>query len=173
MTVVTRRKLLAVASACSLSPLVSSRCWVELITTGHADGYVLFTGPGTLLVEATDSSRTGSSGCRQADIELLKRSVDAQNRPLEVRTILPPRQKHLRFSHRTFASCYLNAYVANGAVITARFGDAERDQAAYQALQQSFPGREVRMLSIDHIAGGGGGIHCLTKEMPQANRIQI
>jgi agmatine deiminase len=143
----------------------------EPITNGHADGYVLLTGPAKLLVEGIHSDGAGSTRCRGADINLLERSVDAQNRPLAVRIVLPPRQSYLRFSHRTFAPCYLNAYVANSAVITARFGDLERDEAAHQLLKESFPARDIRMLSIDHIATGGGGVHCLTKEMPQTATI--
>lgn len=136
----------------------------EPITNGHADGYVLFTNPGKVLVEGINPSRPNRR--RQADIDRLEKSIDGQNRPFDVEIVLPPREKHLRFSQRTFAPCYLNAYIANGAVITARFGDPERDEAAHQSLQQSFPTREIRMLRLDHIAAGGGGVHCLTKEMP-------
>ncbi|MBR0797974.1 agmatine deiminase family protein [Bradyrhizobium jicamae] len=139
----------------------------EPITNGHADGYVLFTNTGNLLVEGIDPLTRQPNRSRQADVKLLEASVDAQNRLLDVKIVLPPRQQYLRFSGRSFASCYLNAYVANGAVITARFGDPERDEAARQYLQQAFPTREIRMLRINHIAAGGGGIHCLTKEMPQ------
>jgi agmatine deiminase len=138
----------------------------EPITSGHTDGYVLFTEPGKLLVEGIDPVDGPSNGSRQADIDLLKRSLDAQHRQLNVATLLPPRQKYVRFSTSTFAPCYLNAYVANGAVIAAQFGDPERDEAALEALQHSFPTREIRMLRIDHIASGGGGIHCVTQGMP-------
>jgi len=56
--------------------------------------------------------------------------------------------------------------IANGAVIGARFGDAERDEAARNALAEAFPGCEIVMLQIDAIAAGGGGVHCLTQRMP-------
>jgi agmatine deiminase len=141
----------------------------EPITSGHTDGYVLFTGPGKLLVEGIDPVDGPPNGSRQADIDLLKRSFDPLNRLLTVKTVLPPRQKYLRgFSQRTLAPCYLNAYLANGGVIAAQFGDTERDEAAFEALQQAFPTRKIRMLRIDHIASGGGGIHCVTQEMPLA-----
>ncbi|MET4481606.1 agmatine deiminase family protein [Bradyrhizobium sp. F1.13.3] len=139
----------------------------EAITNGHADGYVLFTNPGKLLVEGIDPTEQRPNRCRESDVNLLHTVVDEQNRPLHVKTILPPRQRYLRFTQRTFAPCYLNGYVANGAVITGRFGDSERDQAAERSLQQAFPTREIRMLRLDHIAAGGGGVHCLTKEMPK------
>jgi agmatine deiminase len=57
----------------------------------------------------------------------------------------------------TFAPCYLNSYVANGAVIGSSFGDAERDEAARNALAEAFPGREIIMPRIDNIASCGGG----------------
>jgi agmatine deiminase len=142
----------------------------EPITSGHTDGYVLFTEPGKLLMEGLDPIPEPPNGSRQADIDLLKKSLDVQGRPLTVRTVLPPRQKYLRsFSQRTFAPCYLNAYLANGAVVTAQFGDSERDEAALESLQRSFPTRKIRMLRIDHIASGGGGIHCVTQQMPLAS----
>jgi len=51
-------------------------------------------------------------------------------------------------------------------VIGAKFGDAERDEAARKALAIAFPGRKIIMLRIDAIASGGGGVHCLTQPMP-------
>lgn len=57
----------------------------------------------------------------------------------------------------------LNAYTANGAVIGTCFGDAERGEAARKALAKAFPRRHLIMLKMDHIAEGGGGVHCLTQ----------
>jgi agmatine deiminase len=79
--------------------------------------------------------------------------------------VLAPHQRFCKGDPETFTPCYLNAYVANGAVIGARFGDAERDEAARMALAKAFPGREIVMLKIDHIADGGGGVHCLTQPL--------
>ena len=73
-----------------------------------------------------------------------------------------------KYKSNYFAACYLNAYIANGAVIGARFGDAERDEAACKALARAFPRREIIMLRIDAIANAGGGVHCLTQGMPRS-----
>jgi agmatine deiminase len=143
----------------------------EPITSGHIDGYVLFTEPGKLLVEGIDPVDGPScTSSRQTDIDCLKRSKDARDRPLQITTVLPPRRKYMRFAQRAFAPCYLNPYLANGAVVTGKFGDPERDEAARAVLRASFPGRDVSMLTIDHIASGGGGIHCLTQPMPRTSR---
>jgi agmatine deiminase len=137
----------------------------EPITSGHADGYLLFTKPAAILVEEIESER-GSGLNRSKDVDTIRNAVDRRGRLITVSSVLPPRQKYRRFSDCFFAPCYLNAYLANGAVITGKFVDPERDEAARVALQEAFPGRDILMLTIDHIASGGGGIHCLTQSMP-------
>ncbi len=133
-------------------------------TSGHVDGYVMFTAPGRVLVETTDDEMERPFW-REHDIALLEQTRDARGRGLEVHRVLGPRKRYWRFRGPSWAPCYVNAYVANGAVIAARFGDAERDETAKEQLTQAFPEREIIMLKIDHIANGGGGIHCLTQPM--------
>jgi agmatine deiminase len=138
----------------------------EPITSGHVDGYVLFAESHTVLVEGIEVGRRDKNN-RTVDIRILSAMTDAKGSRFKVGEVLPPRQRFWRFSGSLFAPCYLNAYVANGAVITAKFGDPERDEAARSTLQSAFPGREIRMLRIDHVANGGGGIRCLTQPMPK------
>jgi agmatine deiminase len=137
----------------------------EPITSGHVDGYVLFKAPGAVVVEGFDDKKLEPPMGRSRDIAVLEQATDAANRTFNVDKILAPRKRYWKFCGEMFAPCYLNAYVANGAVITARFGDIERDEAAQTGLERAFPGRDVVMLKIDHIAAGGGGVRCLTQPM--------
>jgi agmatine deiminase len=139
----------------------------EPITSGHIDGYALFTAPGALLVETIEDDEQEPSWLWGDDIALLENSLDAAGRTLRVARMRAPRKGHLKCHGRCWAPCYLNVYVANGAVIAACFGDPQRDEAARNALAQAFPKCEIVMLRIDHIANGGGGIHCLTQPMPE------
>lgn len=141
-------------------------------TSGHIDGYVLFKGPGAVLVEVCDDEQVEPPMWRAHDIAIIEGAKDAADRTLGVEQVRTSRKRHWRFKGYNFAACYLNAYVANDAVITARFGDGERDDAAKDALANAFPGREIIMLRIDHIANGGGGIHCLTQPMPAMSAAQ-
>jgi len=141
----------------------------EPITSGHTDGYVLCAPDGVVLVEAIDDENIEPPLWREHDIALLEQACDVNGRRLKVVRVLAPRQRYWKGDPESFAPCYLNAYVANGAVISARFGDPKRDDAACKALTTAFPGREIVMLNINHIANGGGGVHCLTQPMP-ANR---
>ena len=65
-----------------------------------------------------------------------------------------------------FCASYTNFYIANGAIIMPAYGIAADQDAAAQ-LAHAFPGREIVPVRIDHIAHGGGGIHCITQQQPQ------
>ncbi len=73
------------------------------------------------------------------------------------------------------ASSYLNYLVTNNLVLVAKYGDlypdmAATDAEAVQVLQQAFPGRQVVAVDAKAINVGGGGIHCISRQMPkQAN----
>ena len=54
----------------------------------------------------------------------------------------------------------------NGAVIAPEFGDTQADHDAKQLLEELYPDRDIVMLNIDAIAAGGGGIHCVTHQLP-------
>jgi agmatine deiminase len=140
----------------------------EPLTSGHADGYVLCKPSGTVLVEAFDDKAIEPPMWREHDIALLKNALDADGRKAKVKRVYAPRRRYWKGDCETFAPCYLNAYATNGAVISARFGDTERDAAAKDAIAKAFPGRDIIMLRIDHIANGGGGVHCLTQPMPMS-----
>jgi len=114
----------------------------EPVTSGHIDGCAMFTALGALLAEVIDDGNLISTQ-RRYDVATLESSFDAVGRRLRVEKIYAPRKRHWRFKEAMFAACYLNAYVANGAVITACFGDSERDEAAKDALVLAFPGRKI------------------------------
>lgn len=136
-------------------------------TSGHVDGYVLPAPSGVILADASDDKEVPSPMWRSHDLALLAETECAAGWRMKVRPVRAPRPRFCDGDPETFAASYLNAYVANGAVIGARFGDPERDEAARRAIARAFPGRKVVMLRIDNIADGGGGIHCLTQPMPE------
>ncbi|OCQ93915.1 agmatine deiminase AguA [Oscillatoriales cyanobacterium USR001] len=101
-------------------------------------------------------------------LKILRATIDANGRELEVITIKAPQK--IRFLDKTedFAAGYINFYVVNGAVIMPEFGDSDADENARKTLVKLFPKREVIQLNIDTLAAGGGGIHCVTQQEPQA-----
>src|SRR5450631_2842853 len=99
------------------------------MTSGHVDGYVLFKAQSAVLVEVIDDRQVEPPIWRSSDIETLEQAKDAASRALNVERIKAPRKRYWKYKSKMFAPCYLNAYVANGAVITGSFGDSERDKA--------------------------------------------
>lgn len=141
----------------------------EPITSGHTDGYVLCAPSGVVLVETIDDKDSDPPFWREHDVALLEDVCGATGQKSKVVRVAAPRKRHWRGDSANFAPCYLNAYVANGAVIGAQFGDEERDAAARKALAKAFPGREAIMLRTDALANAGGGVHCVTQGMPTAS----
>ncbi len=64
-----------------------------------------------------------------------------------------------------FCASYTNFYIANGAIIMPAYG-IDADNVAAEVLGQAFPGREVVPVRINHLAHGGGGVHCITQQQP-------
>jgi agmatine deiminase len=132
-------------------------------TDGHVDGVAAFARPGAVIVEATSDA----SDPRKPFFDALRRGLeqarDAKGRTLELLE-LPEASPDCAIGER-FCLSYVNFYLANGAVIAPAYGIA-RDDEVRERLQSYFPGREIVQLRIDHIAEGGGGIHCITQQQP-------
>jgi agmatine deiminase len=72
------------------------------------------------------------------------------------------------------ASSYLNYVVANNVVLVAKYAApgrpailATKDAQAVAILQAAFPGRTVVQVDVTNINVGGGGMHCITQQVPQ------
>jgi agmatine deiminase len=60
---------------------------------------------------------------------------------------------------------YLNFYVGNGCVLVPVAG-TRRDRDALALIGEVFPDREVMGVPGAALAGGGGGVHCITQQQP-------
>jgi len=95
---------------------------------------------------------------------VLFRSTDATGRPLEIVEIdLLPMTRAIE--GRTNAAPYTNFYPVNGGIIAPQLGIPD-DEAAFRLLGELFPDREVVGVPTDYQAYGGGGIGCITQQVP-------
>lgn len=137
------------------------------ITDGHTDFYARFVRPGVVAAALDTDPQSFDHAVTRKHLEILRRSVDAAGRPLEVVVLQAPTQPRNSHRSRDFAAGYLNFYLCNGAVIAPEFGDRSADEAAHSTLARLFPQRQVVTVAIDAIAAGGGGIHCATQQEPR------
>lgn len=140
------------------------------ITDAHVDFYARFVRPGVVIANLDNDPASYDYAVTRRHLDILKRATDADGRPLEIHTLPPPsklRSNVYTEDNPDFAAGYINYLPINGAVIAPQFGDAAADGYCRDLLTRLYPGRRVEMLDIDPIAAGGGGIHCVTKQMPR------
>ena len=66
----------------------------------------------------------------------------------------------------------LNFYIANGAVIAPTAG-ASTDDAMLAQIADAIPDREVVPVPARVIGFGGGGVHCITQQVPLESQTRI
>jgi len=74
----------------------------------------------------------------------------------------------------TLAASYMNYVVTNSVILIAKLYKPGRDQslqdsdeAFRQLMIAQFPGRRVVQIDVDAITVGGGGMHCITQQVPK------
>ncbi|QBF26255.1 agmatine deiminase family protein [Pseudomonas tructae] len=139
------------------------------ITDAHVDFYARFVEPGVVIANLDNDPDSYDYEVTRKHLEILKQATDADGRPFTVHLLPPPRTpRSNRFTRDNpdFAAGYINYLPINGAVIAPQFGDAQADAYCKQLLAKLYPGRTIEQVNIDAIAAGGGGIHCVSKNMP-------
>lgn len=135
----------------------------ETETDGHVDGIAAFIEPGRVLVEVNPDKTDPHYEVGRKNAAALENQTDARGRKLELEFI----DEGIYHPGQWNGGCssYINAYLANGAVIVPGYG-YPRDGNAVETYQRLYPGRAVVQVQINDIAVGGGGIHCITQQQP-------
>ncbi|WP_380281660.1 agmatine deiminase family protein [Kitasatospora purpeofusca] len=138
------------------------------ITDCHVDALARFAEPGTVLLHrpAADTPPDVWTTASEQARQVLRSATDAKGRALRVVDLPEPDFGLIQGAGKDFLATYVNYYVCNGAVIVPRFGDRAADDRAAGVIGDLHPGRTVTQVDINHIAAGGGGIHCATQQQP-------
>jgi agmatine deiminase len=131
-------------------------------TDGHVDNVVAFTAPGTALLQGcADRSHPNHVNAVANYLRLAQAGIEVTEIPH-----LPYAQFE---SGRSIPVPYANLYALNGAVLVPTIGDpADADMLAIIAAH--YPDREVIAVPGALLAHGGGGVHCITQQVPDAER---
>ncbi|MFJ2350413.1 agmatine/peptidylarginine deiminase [Glutamicibacter sp. NPDC087673] len=139
----------------------------EFGTRGHVDIVACFARPGVVLYHDQQDPRHPDYAISQAVRARLEQSTDAQGRALEL--IAVPAPTVLRDAEDWVDYSYINHLVTNGGVIACSFDDPNDHQAA-SILAAAYPGREVASVDARELFARGGGIHCITQQLPATER---
>jgi agmatine deiminase len=133
-------------------------------TDGHVDNIAAFGRPGVLVVQGCDDEDEADWLRCDVNRRCALGALDAAGRALEIVEI--PVLPFTTVAGRRVAVPYLNYYVGNGFVLVPVSGHAA-DSAVASLIAEQYPGRETIALDVGAIlAYGGGGIHCITQQVP-------
>ncbi|MGX4735787.1 agmatine deiminase family protein [Kitasatospora griseola] len=134
-------------------------------TDGHVDGVCAFAAPGKVVVQLPADPAHPDYARMRANRAVLEHSTDALGRRFEIVDV--PQAAFVEVDGREVEVGYLNHYLANGAVVVPVAGHPE-DEGALAVLAEAYPGRKVVGVRARAVAWGGGGIHCITQQIPAA-----
>jgi agmatine deiminase len=135
-------------------------------TDGHVDNIAAFASPGHLVLQGCDDPDEDDWLRLDIDRRMAIGALDARGRPLEVSVI--PVLPFAQVDGERVVVPYLNYYVGNGFVIVPTCGHAADDDMVAM-IGELYPGRQTFGLDVGAVlARGGGGIHCITQQVPAA-----
>ncbi|MEV6955928.1 agmatine deiminase family protein [Streptomyces sp. NPDC051183] len=139
-------------------------------TDGHVDGVAAFVAPAKVVVSLPEDPGHPDYARMRANLAVLEASTDARGRALEVVPV--PQTAYGEVAGTPVEVCYLNFYLANGGCVVPVGGDGRSgtDAAALAVIAAALPGRKVVGVPTPVLAYGGGGIHCITQQLPKAAR---
>jgi agmatine deiminase len=135
-------------------------------TDGHVDNVAAFADSRTLVVQGCND-RNEDDWARLHTNKLIAHDfVDGSGNGFNIVEI--PVLPFTEIDDQRVVVPYLNFYVGNGFVLVPVCGN-EADADMLDIIRDVFPGREVVGLDVGAVlALGGGGIHCITQQVPSA-----
>jgi agmatine deiminase len=128
-------------------------------TDGHVDNVCAFVAPGRVIAQTTrdrddpnhDRLRRNVDVLKAAGLDVLELDVLMRTKVAGEPVVVPP----------------LNAYLANDLVIVPVVDDAAATERALDIWADAFPDRGRREVPGEVLAYGGGGVHCITQQVPR------
>jgi agmatine deiminase len=132
-------------------------------TDGHVDNVAAFVRPGVVLVQGCADVDHPDHDRLAINRRCVEGALDAAGRALEV--IEVPVLPRVDIGGSVRPVPYLNLYLANGIAVVPTTGDAY-DDAALAVVGAAWADRRVVPVPGAVLAHGGGGVHCITQQVP-------
>ncbi len=127
------------------------------VTGGHVDGIARFIDEDTVVVPRYTFSHAeawvyddAANIIQGAGLQVLRMDVPGE----------------VWYAGTWMSANYVNWLVANGVVVIPGFAVTQWDDAARQAVQGYFPGRDVHVVDTREVWYWGGSVHCVTNDQP-------
>jgi agmatine deiminase len=127
-------------------------------TDGHVDNVVAFTRPGRALLQGCDDASNPNHAIARDN----RRRLEAAGIEVVEITVLPYARVG---ASRLLPVPFVNLYALNGAVLVPTSG-AAADPAMLAIIAEEYPDRDVVAVPGTVLAHGGGGVHCITQQVP-------
>jgi agmatine deiminase len=133
-------------------------------TDGHVDNVAACAPNGRLLVQGCADKREEDFARLAINRKVAECAMTASGKPFDVVEV--PILPFVTTTSGRVVVPYLNYYVGNQFVLVPTCGHSA-DAEMLAIIEDSYPGRNVVGLPVGEIlAVGGGGIHCITQQMP-------
>lgn len=130
-------------------------------TDGHVDDFARFVDSGTLVYSSENNPADENYLSLQENYQRLLKL--RQERRFELVPL--PMPGALIYQGERLPASYANFYIGNEVVLVPVFRDP-KDPAALEILSDLFPDRRVVGVDSRELVIGLGGVHCVTKQMP-------
>jgi agmatine deiminase len=136
------------------------------LTSGHVDGVCMYIGPGRVLAQTAPESPKEQARL-QANLEVLKSATDAKGRKLDV--VQFPFLPVDSFAGLPVASStYINFGFVNEGLVVPLTGVESYDTKGLGMLRDIITDRKIVGVPAPTINWAGGGVHCITQQLPAA-----
>jgi agmatine deiminase len=132
-------------------------------TDGHVDGVCVFIRPGVVVAQTCPIPGHPDEERMARNREVLATTPDARGRTLEVVEL--PQYPYVEVGGKRTRVSYANFYLANRGAVVPLAGHAY-DEEVLELLAVAMPEREIVGVRASTVASGGGGVHCITQQVP-------
>jgi len=126
-------------------------------TDGHVDLICAFVRPGHVLLQTAPPGNPNHE-----HVEENKRRLDAAGLTWTELDVLP----YVEVAGDRAVAPAMNFYLCNGAAVVPLAGDEGERERALEVIAEAYPDREVVGVPGEVLAYGGGGVHCITQQVP-------
>lgn len=155
-------------------------------TSEHVDNIACFVRPGVVALAWTTDRRDPQYKYSSEAYRVLKNETDANGKPLTIIKVRLPKPMYMnneeakgirgsrsnakkREPNMRLAASYINYYQGKDFVILPAFGIPE-DELAFKQFSELYPDKKVVQVNSREILLGGGNIHCITMQIPEAKK---